>query len=277
MSHDAKIDASHLTGVTETLLPVLYARVHESRQPEGIIRDPVAEDWVQRIDYDFSRFEDSIINHFGVAVRTEILDDYVRDIIAAHPDCTVINIAAGLDTRFYRMDNGSIHWYELDLPPVIALRRRLMTETDRHRCLPGSALDFTWADQITHAGTVLFIVEGLLMYFDESQVKHLLTEIVQHFPGATMLLEVIGVSQANRTHLNDAISRTDAEFRWGIRDVTTMADWHPCLRYISDVSIYDRHEARWLALPIDWRDEPAAFRNAVDRIVKLTVTADCTG
>lgn len=42
----------------------------------------------------------------GVVARTVVLDELVSDFIRKNPDCTVVNIACGLDTRFYRMDNG---------------------------------------------------------------------------------------------------------------------------------------------------------------------------
>lgn len=267
-----KVSAEQLTGVMETLLTVLYSRVFETRREDRIINDPVAVEWVSRIDYDFSRFDDGIINHFGVAVRTEILDEYVKSYIAKHPNATVINIAAGLDTRFYRMDNGKIHWYEFDLPESIAVRRQLMEETERHQCIIGSALETNWMDALPKTGDKLFIVEGLLMYFTEEQVKSFLKMLAERFSGAHLLLEVMGVTQSQTTHLNDAISKTDAVFKWGIRNIADIADWHPKLSLLDYTSYYDRHVERWLSLPIAWKDKNIAkYRDSVSRIVHLEV------
>ncbi|MGJ3239155.1 MAG: class I SAM-dependent methyltransferase [Anaerolineae bacterium] len=268
-----KIVIDRLTGVMETLLPVLYARAFESRQPNPIVHDAVALQWVERIEYDFSRFDDALLNNLGVAVRTAIFDEHTREFIDQYPDATIINIAAGLDTRFYRMDNGAITWIELDLPDVIAVRKQLMTETDRHRTLATSALDSAWMDQLASEQPTLFIVEGLLMYLTEAQVKDLLVAIAGRFSQAELLLEVIGVTQAQRTHLNDAISKTDAQFQFGIRDASRMANWHPDLDYLSDTSLYDRHQDRWLRLDIDWKGKtPADYRNSTGRIVHLQVS-----
>lgn len=267
-----KITVSKLTGVMETLLPVLYSRAYESQRPDAIIHDPVAIEWVGRIDYDFSRFDDAAMNNLGVAIRTDILDDYTSKFIAAHPEATIVNIAAGLDTRFYRMDNGTIRWIELDLAESIAVRRQLMTETERHTTMVASALETDWMDDLATDKPLLFIVEGLLMYFTESQIKAMLTAIVERFPKSELLLEVLGVSQAKNTHLNDAISKTDATFKFGIRDASTMGTWHPHLDYMTETSIYDRHIERWLALDIDWKGkQPADYRNSTDRIVHLRV------
>lgn len=267
-----KISIENLTGVMETLLPVLYSRVHESGQENPIIQDPVAVEWVSRIDYDFSRFEDSVLNNLAVAIRTEILDDYSREFIEKYPAGTVINIAAGLDTRFYRMDNGQVIWIELDLPESMAVRRQLMDETERHKTIASSALDTAWMDELKTESPVLFIVEGLLMYLTEAEIKGMLSAIAERFPHAEFLLEVIGMSQAKKTHLNDAISRTDAQFQFGIRDVSQMGEWHPKLSLVDYVSIYDRHVERWLACDIDWKGKhPVDYRDSTGRIVHLQV------
>ena len=267
-----KISTNNLTGVMETLLPVLYARVVETRQGNPIFQDPIAVQWVERIEYDFSQYDDAPMNHLGVAIRSEIFDELVRDFIQKNPSATIVNIAAGLDTRFYRMDNGQLTWIELDLPESIAVRRQLMQETERHYTLEASALDTDWMDTLPQDEPILFIVEGLLMYLTEEQIKRMLGAIAERFSQAELLLEVIGVSQAKNTHLNDAISKTDAQFKFGIRDASEMGQWHPKLEYIRDISIYDRYPERWLALDMDWKGKPITYyRNSTDRIVQLRI------
>ncbi len=268
-----KITVEALSGVMETLLPVLYSRVFEANQDNPIIEDPVAAEWVSRIDYDFSRFDDSELNHFAVAIRTEILDDYSRAFLEQYPAATVINIAAGLDTRFYRMDNSQLTWIELDLPESMAVRRQLMEETERHKTIVASALDTDWMDELQRDSPVLFIIEGLLMYLTEEQIVGMLSAITERFPQAEFLMEVIGVGQSKNTHLNDAISKTDAQFQFGIRDVSQMGTWHPKLKFVDYVSIYDRYGARWLSYDIDWKGKrPADYRDSTGRIVHLKVT-----
>lgn len=267
-----KLSTECLTGVMETLLPVLYARAFETRQDKPIIHDPVAEAWIERIDYNFSQYDEAVLNNLGVAIRTEIFDEKVAKFIKDNPSATIVNVASGLDTRFYRMDNGKITWIELDLPASIAIRRQLMDETIRHRTLEASALETEWMDALATDAPILFIVEGLLMYLTEADIKAMLGALTERFPHAELLLEVIGVSQAKKTHLNDAISKTDAQFKFGIRDASEMGQWHPTLHYIGDSSIYERHQDRWLALNLDWKGKPITYyRDSTDRIVYLRV------
>ncbi len=187
-------DTQKLAGVPETLLVALYLRAVETRRADGIIKDEKAVEMIQSIEYDFARFNKAWASQVGVAVRTEILDKASTAFIRQYPDTSVVNMGAGLCTRFNRVDNGRITWYELDLPEAIEMRRRFFTETDRHRFIEGSITDFDWMEQIRGVGNqpVLFIGEGLFMYFEERDVKDVFIEMADHFPGAELLFEING-------------------------------------------------------------------------------------
>ncbi len=53
-------------------------------------------------------------------IRTAVFDVWVRDFLAEHPGGTVVELGTGLNTRFERVDNGTVHWIDLDLPPAFA-------------------------------------------------------------------------------------------------------------------------------------------------------------
>ena len=103
-----------LSGVSETLLIPLWARAEETKRADGLIRDDFAVQLVEQIDYDFAKFSRAKHSQTGVAVRSYILDHETTAFIEQHPDAVCINLACGLDTRFYRVDNGKIDWYNLD-------------------------------------------------------------------------------------------------------------------------------------------------------------------
>ena len=116
-----------LEGVAETLLIPLWARAHETQKNKNrLLNDPHAIEMIQQIDYDFSKFKKAKGSQIGVAVRSNILDNETLAFIKKHPDALIINLAAGLDTRFYRVNNEHIYWVNIDLPEVIALRKQLL-------------------------------------------------------------------------------------------------------------------------------------------------------
>jgi O-methyltransferase involved in polyketide biosynthesis len=56
----------------------------------------------------------------------------------------VVEIGAGLNTRFERLDNSRVHWFHLDLPEAVRLRRGFFTDTGRRTTLAGSVLKPNW-------------------------------------------------------------------------------------------------------------------------------------
>jgi len=59
-------------------------------------------------------------------LRNREFDRYAQDFLRCHPEAVVVHIGCGLDSRFERVDNGQVEWYDLDLPHVIELRRKLI-------------------------------------------------------------------------------------------------------------------------------------------------------
>ncbi len=84
---------------------------------------------VKQIEYDFKKFDDEWATQISISVRTEILDKATKEFMNKFPYAIIVNIGCGLDTRFSRIDNGKIRWYDLDLPESIHLRRQFFKET----------------------------------------------------------------------------------------------------------------------------------------------------
>ena len=80
--------------------------------------DPKAVEIVDSIDWDFQRIAQPR-RMAGCVLRGALFDVWVREFRQRHPDGTVVEIGAGLNTRFERLDNGRVHWFDLDLPDMI--------------------------------------------------------------------------------------------------------------------------------------------------------------
>jgi len=129
--------------VQETMLIPLWGRATYSRQYPDLLADSRAQAIIARLDYDFSPFARALGEYGGISylVRARRFDESIAAYIAAHPQATVVNLGAGLDTTFDRVDNGHIRWYDVDLPDAIAFRQTLIPETERSTCLARSAFD----------------------------------------------------------------------------------------------------------------------------------------
>ena len=172
-----------LSGVSETLLGPLWGRARLSKEYGPLFYDAKAVELVEKIDYDLSTsdmpFEGILFNisfkgnlpAFGLwALRAKQFDDKVKEYIAKHPYASVINVGAGLDTTFYRVDNGTIHWYDLDLPAVIDIRKQLLPEPDRVTYIAKSLLDPSWCKEVKYTENGVFMIAGeVLLFFEEGR------------------------------------------------------------------------------------------------------------
>jgi len=175
-----------LSGVAETLLGNLGRRAAAARA--GALRDPMAIQVVDRLDYDFADFARGARLH---AVRVATFDRAVRRFLLAHPAATVVALGEGLETQFWRVDNGQVRWLSVDLPDTMQLRQELLPDGPRQSSHCGSALDLSWLDGLEPAGPILVTAQGLLPYFQRDQVHGLITGIAQRAPGATLVFDVV--------------------------------------------------------------------------------------
>ena len=188
----AKADGAVLTGVSETALMTLQVRANEARRPDSIIDDPMAILLVDSIDFDWAKF--GLSRRQDMAVRALGFDIQARRYLTDHPRATVVALAEGLQTSFYRLNDGAVgdefRWLTVDLPPMIELRRKLLPASERIEMRAQSALDFSWMDDVPVDDGVFITAEGLLMYLQPDEALGLIAACAQRFPGGRMMFDL---------------------------------------------------------------------------------------
>jgi O-methyltransferase involved in polyketide biosynthesis len=181
-----------LDGVPETLLWTLYLRAAEARRPDAVLSDPKAVELVESLDYPFERQFGAADLGQWQALRALCFDQQIQRFLDEHPDGTVVALGEGLETQFWRVDNGRMQWVTVDVPEAVQLRERMLpARSDRQRMIACSALDEAWMDRVDPARGLLVTAQGLLMYFRPDQVHHLLSTCADRFPGATMVFDSV--------------------------------------------------------------------------------------
>jgi O-methyltransferase involved in polyketide biosynthesis len=186
-------EPASLTGVSETALLTLKVRATEAARPDAIIEDPMAIRLVESIDYDYAKFGPA--SRQDMALRALAFDKQTRRYLTAHPRATVVALAEGLQTSFFRLDadeavGDEFHWLSVDLPQIIDLRRRLLPESPRVSTCAQSALDFSWMDRVDPSNGVFVTAEGLLMYLQPDEARGLIAECARRFPGGGMMFDL---------------------------------------------------------------------------------------
>lgn len=220
-----------LSGVPATSLITLYIRAVESQRPDALIKDERAEALVRQLDQETLRktlplTEDS--TRVVMILKTREFDRFTQDFLVRQPKAVVVHIGCGLDTRFERVDNGQVEWYDLDLPDVIELRRKLVGgEGARHHFLACSVFDSAWLHEVgaQRPGPFLFLAEGVFMYFDEAQVKSLVLTLKEHFPGAELVFDAYRPFLMWSHNLRVARKGIGAPLHWALKHPQDLEGW----------------------------------------------------
>ena len=253
--------------VQESLLVPLYARAVDARKRRPILNDPKAVEMVQSIDWDFQRFNQRR-RVVGATLRTAMFDEWVRGFLSRHPEGTVVEIGAGLNTRFERLDNGAVHWFDLDLPDTVELRRKFFLDSARRATLAGSIVDPSWMAAVRQSpGPYCFVAEAVFIYLPEQDVKAALAQIAGNFPRATIAFDTAGrwgIDHENRDHARRGIG---ARFAWACEDPREIERWKIGLHLVESRTLRNLPDSLRSRLSLSTR---AAFRIIAKLFPKVT-------
>ncbi|GAA4387888.1 class I SAM-dependent methyltransferase [Tsukamurella soli] len=242
---------AQLGGAEETLFIPLAARARETGKRHPLLSDPRAVELVQSIDLPVGKYDrgrGSVV----MVLRTALFDAWVRSFLDTHPHGTVVEIGTGLNTRFDRVDNGTVHWFDLDLPDTIALRRRFFADTDRRHSLAASVLDDDWMDRVaTSPGPYLFVAEAVLVYLPEDDVRRTLTRIAHRFPDAGIALDTYSRRMMRMQHNRVEAAGLDARWGWACDDPRALESLG--LRLVESTTIARPPQPLRRRLPLGYR------------------------
>lgn len=227
--------AVELGNVQKTLLLPLWGRAVETRKSRPLLVDNTAVKVMEKVDYDFSTIAAGIssLTQMAWIMRSRYVDQTIHDFLQTHPSGTIVNIGCGLDTTFERVDNGSLRWYDLDLPDVINLRRQFIPESDRRTYIAASFLETDWLDQIKVTDGVLFIAAGVLYYFQKDDVRSFFIRLADKFSGSGILFDAsskAGVKLANQMVIKRGGLDAKSYLVWGLEQADDLETWDSRLK-----------------------------------------------
>jgi O-methyltransferase involved in polyketide biosynthesis len=235
-----KVDFSSVRwgSVEWTNLCTLYLRAYESRSKRSVLGDRAAAEAVDRIHYDFARMRWAMLpatSQFMVALRAKQIDIWAGDFLQRHPDAVVLHLGCGLDSRAFRLDTPpEVQWFDVDVPNVIDLRRKLYDDHDGYRMIGSSVTDPKWLEQTPAGGPALVIAEGLLMYLTATEVRELLQRLTDRFSTGELVADLTPPSGPRLSKIF-----TKGIVRWGTRDGHELTQWNPRLKLLETPASID--------------------------------------
>ena len=169
-----------IRNVSDTARWVASYRAQESAREDALFHDPLAERFAAERGHAIADLA-SEHSKWALVTRTKVIDDLVLHAVAQGTDC-VLNLAAGFDTRPYRLELPSkLAWIEADLGPLIDEKQNLLSDVSPRCQLTREPVDLADSEAraaLLHevsvgANRVLVITEGLLLYLESDIVAEL--------------------------------------------------------------------------------------------------------
>jgi methyltransferase (TIGR00027 family) len=217
---------STVRNVSDTARWVAYFRARETQRPDALFRDPYAKRLAGERGYQIAGTLPDGNNHeWAWVARTYLFDQYLLRVLQEGVDL-VVNLAAGLDARPYRMDlPTSLQWVEIDLPEIISYKEDILT-SEKPIChlerIPLDLLDaparrIVFADLNQRATKIAVVSEGLLIYFPTAEVGSLGRDLATGSKFQNWILDLASPGQLKlmQRSTGKQLSEAGAAFKFG--------------------------------------------------------------
>lgn len=210
-------DKIQLTEEKETLFLTLYGKALDYRSKNSILNDSYANEIVEKVAIDLSKFENS--QHRIVAVRARQFDDWVNDFLSENGNAVILNLGCGLDTRISRIKPpNTVRWFDVDYPEVIELRKQFYTDKENYKMIGSSVTEEGWIREIPNNKKCLIVAEGLFSYLSESEVKTLINRLTNYFSEGEIIFNTIS-SFTIKKATKKLRKNTGAIQKWAVNDL----------------------------------------------------------
>ena len=216
-------------GVSDTARWVAYFRALETQRPDALFRDPYAERLAGEHGFQIANtLADGNKHEWAWVARTYLFDQFLSRAIQDGADL-VVNLAAGLDARPYRMNlPATLQWVEVDFPELIAYKEDILAK-DKPRCqLQRISLDLSdvparrdlFAHLEARARKVVVASEGLLIYFTSDEVASLATDLAARSRFQSWIIDLASPGQLRlmQRTTGKQLSEAGAAFKFGPTD-----------------------------------------------------------
>jgi methyltransferase (TIGR00027 family) len=223
--------------ISDTARWAAFHRAIETERPDAVFRDPLARRLAgSRGEAMHNALEAGNRPDWPWVVRTYLYDQFIADQIAHGADM-VVNVAAGLDARPYRMElPASLHWIEIDLPAIVDYKEDVLRDQTPRCVLERERLDL--ADEQARrevferlgrrAQRVVILTEGLLIYLTAGQVAELARDLARPQSFRSWIIDLASpglVAMLNR-YLQQPLGQAGAQLQFGPEEGPLFFDPH---------------------------------------------------
>lgn len=220
---------SSVRNISDTARWVAYFRARETERPDALFSDPYAERLAGERGFHIANtLPEGNKHEWAWVARTYLFDKFIAEELRKGADL-VVNLAAGLDARPYRMDlPATLQWVEVDLPEIVSYKEEMLAD-EKPKCrLERIALDLSdvqgrrelFANLERRALRIVVVTEGLLIYFTSEEVALLARDLASgtHFHSWIIDLASPGQLKLMQRTSGAQLSEAGAAFKFGPRE-----------------------------------------------------------
>lgn len=251
-----------LSTVSETALQTLRSRVIETERKNPVIEDHIGQECLKRIK---PLLSSDVVNRImnrklpatltrHIALRSRKYDEYTKAFIKENPDGLVISLGCGFDTRYWRVSEKSWKYIEIDLPEIITLKQRILSDFIDYKMIGSSVLDESWITQIASMQTdhILFLAEGLFMYLPKSEVIKVFKRMSETFSKSQIVFEIVN-ERVTKGLWKKAVemklkhnfgTMTGTSFIYGLKKATDIEFYGKNIKVVEEWSYFEDKDIR---------------------------------
>lgn len=170
-----------------------------------------------------------------MCLRAKLIDNFVKDFLAGGDEDVALHLGCGLDSRYVRIGNSEVDWYDMDFKEVIDIRRNFYEETDRYHLVASSVTEPEWINGIpADRKRCIVVAEGLFMYLTEDEIKTLIRRLRERVGNYTLIFDAFSMLTVKNSKNHPSLKKTGAKIQWGIDDPLELTQWGLGIQFIEE-------------------------------------------
>ncbi|MBF1295425.1 MAG: class I SAM-dependent methyltransferase [Parvimonas sp.] len=190
-----------LSGVEDTLYIPLVARIFASEKFPNYFYDEKALSLKPYIPTNLIEKNASEYFHMASVCRQDVIDKKIIKFLEENENCNVVFLGAGLETAYNRINNKKANFYQVDLPNVIEIRKRILGNAENERLISGDMFTLEWIKEIDTELPTMIAVSGVYQYFNKEKIVEMIKKMKSLLPKGELVFDATntkGLKIANR-------------------------------------------------------------------------------
>jgi hypothetical protein len=190
-----------LSGVEGTLYIPLVSRIYVSERFPKFFYDEKALSLKQYIPTNSIEKNTIEYVHIAVVCRQNVIDKKIIKFLEENEQSNVVFLGTGLETSYNRINNKTANFYQVDLPDVIDIRKRVLGNSENEKLISGDMFTFEWIKEMDTQLPTMIAVSGVYQYFDKDKIIDMIKKMKSIFPKGELVFDATnskGLEVANK-------------------------------------------------------------------------------